>query len=239
MTPERTVVSIVLLGHFKPTEFELQRLSKERVISEEDVAATAYEMLVPEQAVILVLPWGKFSVVSDRLSVDITQVPYVRGADLVMKLLREISPGALVSKFGINLVVHYRFPDMEARDRFACKLVPPEGWGTFGDLVRKSFNEAGRRHGGLTRVTMRQAQPSDRSAGWLDVTVEPSALIANDRGVALSLNDHYELSIEDRERVKGSPRAVCEELLSLLEKNFDTSIERSYDICSDLTREFS
>lgn len=234
MKPEQTAVSVVLIGNFKPAEFRLDSLEKANVLGSPDQAAASYEALVPDQVVVLVLPWGKMSVVVERLVVEVTQVPYVRGADLVLKLLNDVSPSSTVLKFGINMVCHYKFPSVAERDAFASRLVPPRAWGPFGAIVEKSFDEDSDRHGGVMKVQMRQARPPDRSAGWIDVTLEPSQLIPNNQGVAISLNDHYELSIERVAELRGSTRASSEELLGLLESNFDASVNRSFEICDGL-----
>ena len=236
MKPEQSSVSLVLLGVFQPVDFSLQRFHEAKLLGEAELANVTYELLVPGQAMNLLLPWGKFSIVAERLSIETTQVPYVRVCDMAMKLLREVSPSAMVAKLGINLTAHFKFADAATRDRFASRLVPPEAWGSHGEAVRKSFSESGDRHGGVMRVTMRQARPPDRSTGWLDVTVEPSTQIATEQGVAITLNDHYELSKEDLDRLRGNGRAVSEELLNTLASSFDLSVERSLGICEELTK---
>lgn len=79
------------------------------------------------------------------------------------------------------------------------------------------------------RITMRQAAPADRTKGWIDVTAEPSRLFGN-QGVAITVNDHYEVSLEQAESLR-SQRAISEVLLGMVERDFDNSVERSFRIC--------
>lgn len=239
MKPELTAVTIVLLGRFSPADFDLRRLESSKAVAKAEIKQSEYELLVPDQAVGVVFPWGKLTVVPERMVVETAQVPYVRVADLALKLTREISPTSLIAKFGINVTSHYKFQDVGARDRFASRLAPTPNWGAFGQLVQESFRESGDKHGGLMRVTMRQALPPGRSAGWLDITVEPSPALPRDVGVAVMANDHFETSEEDLERFRNSARAVSDMLLDQLASNFDKSIERSFDVFNGLVVEAS
>jgi hypothetical protein len=233
MKPEQTQVSVVLLGKFHTPDFELPAISASGALGAAEQNMSTYEALLRNQVSQILLPWGKLTALVDRLQVEVTQVPYVRGVDLVLKLMHDVSVASLVNKFGINLTAHYRFDDISARDNFAKRLVPPSAWGSFGSTVEKSFGEKHDLHGGLMRVTMRQARPDERPAGWIDVTVEPSALIGGDQGVSITVNDHYEpagdVNPEGTKR-----RAISEQFLSLLEENFDESVERSLRICDDI-----
>ena len=235
MKAEITAATLVLLGRFRPSDFTIEQLIRGKVLSKDELSAAQYEILLPDQAVTVVLPWGKVFAVEERLMVEVSQPPFIRGCDFALKTLNDIAATSTVFKFGINLVSHYRFESIGARDNFARRFAPLEPWGDFGAVVEKSFKEDGARHGGVMRVTMRQAVPSDRSAGWLDVTIEPSPAIENHLGVAISTNDHYELGPEEVKDSRGTPRAVSEQMLNLLSSSFESSIERSFQICESLT----
>lgn len=234
MKPEQSSVSLVLLGRFKPAEFELRRLTELKALPKSDLEGAQYEALLRDQAVSFLLPWGKLTVLTEKLQMDVTQVPYVRGADLVLRLMHEVAPASTVLKFGINLTSHYRFVSIPDRDKFASRLVPPAGWGKFGQRVEATFSLEGRKHGGLTIVTLRDANPPDRSGGWIDVNVQPSPLVPNDLGVAVGINDHFELSAEEVDRFMAQDRAVSEHLLGMLEKSFDASLQRSFEIADSV-----
>lgn len=229
MKPAQTGVSVVLLGTFNVSDFELDRIRSVKALSENDIEQAHYDGLLREQLVGVTLPWGRMQALTDRLSAEVANAPFVRGPDLLLKMLRDASPASIVTKFGINLTSHYRFDSIEVRDEFAVRLAPPKAWGWFGGEVEKSFIERDDKHGGLMRITMRQAAPSDRSKGWIDVTVEPSRLFGN-QGVAITVNDHYEVSPEEAGSLR-SQRAISEVLLAIVEGRFDTSVERSFRIC--------
>jgi hypothetical protein len=229
MKPAQTGVSVVLLGTFKVSDFELDRIGSAKALSENDLEKAHYDGLLREQIVSVTFPWGKMQALTERLIVEVANAPFVRGPDLLLKMLRDASPSSTVTKFGINLTSHYRYDSIEARDAFAIRLAPPNAWGWFGDEVEKSFKERDDKHGGLMRITMRQAAPGDRTKGWIDVTAEPSRLFGN-QGVAITVNDHYEVSQEEAESLR-SQRAISEVLLAKVEDCFDNSVERSFRIC--------
>lgn len=229
MKPAQTGVSVVLLGTFKVSDFEVDRIRSVKALSENDLEQAHYDGLLRDQLVSVTFPWGKLQVVADRVSMEVANAPFVRGPDLLLKMLREASPTSVVTKFGINLTSHYRYDSVEARDAFAVRLAPPNAWGWFGDEVEKSFKERDDKHGGLMRITMRHAAPGDRTQGWIDVTAEPSRLYGN-QGVAITVNDHYEMSPDEAGPLR-SPRAISEVLLDRVGGGFDKSIERSFGIC--------
>jgi len=232
MTPEQTSVSIVLVGVFRPALFTLDELERNQALPATDLAAAKYRALLLDQVVSFALPWGLLTATADRLIVEISQVPYVQGLDLLSRLIRDHAPGSIVTMFGINMTSHYKFPDVAARDAFATRLAPTSPWGGFGRLIEESFPESGDKHGGLIHLTMRHANVDDRESGWIDVKVEPSPLIPNSQGVAMFVNDHFAPAVSaDASRVK---RATSEELLSLLERIFDQSIERSFKILNSV-----
>jgi hypothetical protein len=234
MKPELTAVAIVLLGRFNPSDFDFQHLRDAKAVANAELERSAYEILLPGQAIGIAFPWGKLQVVGERMVLETAQVPFVRLVDLALKLTREISTGSLVSKVGINVTSHFKFADVAARDRFATHLAPARNWGDFGKVVADSFSQSGNMHGGLMRATMRQASPPDRSAGWLDVTVEPSAALGQDVGVAVMTNDHYESSEEEQTALRRNARALSDLLLDQLGRNFETSVERSLEISRNI-----
>ena len=227
MKPELRVLTLVLVGRFASKPVSIKSLVDSKAIGQGDANSAEYELLIPDHALAISFPWGRLQIEPERLVVETAQVPYVRALDLASKIVAELAPTSVCVKFGINVTSHYRFMSMTERDVFACKMAPPASWGEFGAKVEASFKETGDKHGGLMRLTMRQAIPEDRAAGWLDITIEPSAAIKDNAGVAVMTNDHYELSTEEAKDLKGSARAISEQLLETLNQCFDLSIERS------------
>lgn len=96
----------MLLGTFKVSDFELDRIRSVKALSENDLEQAHYDGLLREQMVSVNFPWGKMQALTDRLSVDVANAPFVRGPDLLLKMLRDASPASTVTKFGINLTAH-------------------------------------------------------------------------------------------------------------------------------------
>lgn len=230
MKPESRSVSVVLVGSFKPSDFVMGSLQHAKALSASDLSKSTYIALLADQAVEIELPWGKLLALSDRFSVELSQVPYVRAADLVSKCLRDVSPSATVTKVGINVISHYRFANMYERDKFAVRLVPPLAWGTFGKEVLESMKMADDRHGGIIDVTMRMGRPDDREIGWIDARIQQSTLIPQNAGAAVSINDHYECLSADKSGVQLPARLISERLLELVESRFDQAIERLFQL---------
>lgn len=235
MKPELRLVTIVLVGRFDPTKFSPQLLQEAKAIGAGEASAAQYELLLPGQALSIAFSWGKFQVERERLIIETSVVPYIRILDLAVKIAREIAPLSVVTKFGINVTGHYKFSSVGARDDFATMLVPTKNWGKFGETIQASFKEEGEKHGGLMRVTMRQALPEGREAGWLDLSVEQSAVIENSQGVSIMTNDHYELSSKRFEGVQAKPMEITNLLIDTLILQFETSISRSIEIADSLT----
>ena len=84
------------------------------------------------------------------------------------------------------------------------------------------------------RVTMRQALPADRQAGWFDVTIEPSAAIENNQGVVVQTNDHYDVVATDVELTTSKQIEVTNSMTELLLTHFEQSIGRSIEVSDSL-----
>jgi hypothetical protein len=234
MKPELRLVTIVLLGQFDPGKFSIPFLQDQKAIGQADAAGAQIDILLPGQVIALAFGWGKLRVERERLLVETSVVPYVRVFDLAVKAVREIAPHSVVGKFGINVTSHFRFPSIGARDEFAMKLVPTQNWGAFGKAVNDSFKQEGDKHGGLMRVTMRQALPEGREAGWLDVTIEPSSAIENNQGVVVQTNDHHDLASPPDEPTRAKAIEITNSMIDLLASRFEKSVEHSIRVSESL-----
>jgi hypothetical protein len=186
----------------------------------------------------IAFPWCVFGLTGNRLSVDTSQVPYVRAADLASKFIREIAPNSKVEKLGINVILTYGYADFTKRDQLGQRLVPPTNWGSWGTEVQNSqtFPATDPRHGGLLNVGMRQGKPDSRDAGWIDVQIAPGMSSAGSHDVIIAINDHYEAStnLGDKPSSRLSEAAITASLMDQLESNFDASIERSLFIANEI-----
>lgn len=236
MKAKLTSITVVMVGRFTPSDFGPSELAEKGAISEEEANAAIFTALLPNQMMSYRLPWGTVQVVEERLSVETTQTPYIRAADLVVKCLRDVARGCLVNKFGINFNAHFVLSSAKERDALGTRLAPPDSLGWWGLEVGKSLEKPvdDPQHGGLTALVVRQGQPDEREGGWIDVRIEPSSRFQND-GVFISVNDHYQLT----RGPKPDPSAVLsaegtDTLLKRLEGAFDSSVERSERIAQSV-----
>jgi len=224
-----TRTEIVMLGTFDPNDALPEKLAAARTLTPEEASSAKLKSLMVAQIVEYELEWGSVQSIPQRLIVKTTQAPFVRAADLALKLARE-SPKTVVTMFGINREYDYRFSSMAARDTLGIRLSPPGSWGAWGIEVEKEMREtAGDKHPGLLAATMRRVMPADREAGWVDATVM-AAGSATDVKVTVRINDHYAYSPEkDPENLSADSHASSRttRLLDTLFNNFDESVKRS------------
>ena len=239
MKASQISVSIVLVGTFKPASFTLGSLaSGNNLLSSADLQASQYLGLLVGQIVELkICSWGKLTVLPESCTLEVSEAPFVRAADLILRALRELAPESVVKKMGINTRCWYAYENPKDRDVVGMRLAPPENWGAWGKYVAKSIElpVADPKHGGLMAAVMRQGAPDDREAGYIDVRIESAAMTTAKltiHGIQVLVNDHFE-SAPDTDG-KDSDRVQTVKLLETLERVFDTSIERSIKIAEDV-----
>ena len=215
--PERSGVTVVLLGKFNPTIFTPAWFALHDLLPES--AAESAELKVGHPLVTAFsYDWLRLEVTAERFAVETLLAPYIRLCDLVARVFKEHLYHTPLNAFGINRAVHFRVKSFAVRDQMGKTLAPVEPWGALGrDLGLDG------EHGGMTSLTMSQVSPQGRpTGGKINVTVEPSNRIDQGLGVYVLVNDHY--ANDD-----ASPGAG-ERLMGLFEDNFDTSLKRSDSI---------
>ena len=213
--PEISGVSIVLLGDFNPAIFTPAWFALHKLLPE-SVANNAELQVAHQQATAFDADWLQLRVVTDQFSAETSQAPYIRLCDLVLRVFKEHLHHTPLKALGINRSVHFRVGSFAERDRIGRTLAPIEPWGTWAKQIGLDGE-----HGGMRSLTMTQINPEGRAKGdSINVTVEPSNRVGEGRvGIYVSVNDHY--SIENP-----SP-GTAQQLMGLLEENFETSIKRS------------
>ncbi len=210
--------TVVLLGNFNPQIFSPAWFEKYELLTEDEGASAAVQIIMPEVAQFTA---GGFSIFVDRERFSASAVTSAVGIkDLVLKTFGDYLYHTPVHSLGINRDVHFKLPSQEVRMRLGRMLAPLAPWGEWGAEIEKG---SGPTEGGMASITMKQVGIADRPKGYLQTTVQPSVKLPRPVGVYFQVNDHYE--IEDRENLAG-----CEEILSLLEANFEHSIERAESI---------
>lgn len=237
MKPDSSVVSIVLVGTFAPSKFLLPALAESDVLSSGDIASASYEMLLKDQAVQITFPWGSMAVLQDRFTIEVAQAPYVRGADLLLKCVREVATGSVVRQMGINLKADYIYQDPAARDMLGRRLMPASAWGAWGKGVEKSQDlpATSLMHGGLACAVLRQQKKEVNGVeGYVDARVDAARPTSAGWGVFVSVNDHYQASGPSSGGYKTSDAVATAALLDVLQDSFDESVASSIEIANGI-----
>jgi len=217
--PEVGSVAIVLLGAFNPAILRPEWFAKSDLVTAE-AAANAEVQVIHREIAIMRMDWVSIQSQTERFIATIEVAPFIRVHDLVMRMYRDFLPHTPLWALGINRRVEFNVKDHASQIRIGRTLAPPSAWGEWGQQIDKQFDEAGTKpHGGMASLTMREQRFEDRPKGFINARVEPS--LRNLRtAVVVDINDHYE--VEDKEKVDGA-----NDIMTLLERNFDDSIKRS------------
>jgi hypothetical protein len=197
-------VTVVFLGDFNPKIFQPAWFAAEDLIRKREAEEATLEIIHPE-VVSFTLEWLKLQVTRERFFVSTTQEPY-------HEVLRDLILGTFgllrhtpIQKMGINRDMHFRMPSEDAWHAFGHRLAPKALWQGILDTP------------GMRSLSMEGRRP-DAYKGYIRVQVEPSVRIHP--GVYIKINDHYE--VEDLRSVVG-----CEEILTLFERSWTESLQRS------------
>jgi hypothetical protein len=240
---ESSKTEVILVGRFTPDDVHPKKLADANIISEFDAKSVTFNGLLQNQLVDFVLgDWAAVQAVGQRLSFVSSQAPYVRIADLALKVVRETMKAPAVTMLGINREFQYRFPTTESRDAFGTRLSPLEAWGDWGKAIKEEFTPgalAVGKHGGLMSIQMREADLDDREAGWIDTSLTSAFVAGSPLGVLIRVNDHYQCSdLKDPQNLSkdGHELSRTGRLLDALLSQFDSSIQRSDNIVSGLMK---
>jgi len=240
---ESSKTEVVLVGRFAPDEVHPTKLVETNTLTEVEAKLATFNGLLKGQLVDFALDWATVQAVTQRLVFTSSQAPYVRIADLALRVVREALKAPAVTMLGINREFQFRFASSDARDAFGTRLAPPEAWGDWGKEVRTELTPAtmeANRHGGLISIQMRQAIPDDREAGWIDLTVASAVVAGSKLGVLIRANDHYQCSDSaDPPTLSkdGHEASRTERLLEALLTRFDKSVHRSDAIVNGLVKQ--
>lgn len=240
MKADHTFATVVLVGDFAPAKLTLEELKKGGVLSKPDLDDATYHGLLKDEVVDIAFgSWGRITALKKTVSIQINEAPFIRGADLALRCIRELAPTSTIQMLGINVTSFYKFTDLNVRDKVGRALAPPSNWGVWGKEIedsQSSYSPSDSRHGGLIKISMRQGVTDDRPAGYIDVHLESAVRQQNEKtdiGIQIMVNDHYQVN-QEGENGEDSSRVVTAKLLDILEANFDTSIERAITISNDV-----
>jgi len=230
--PEISCASIVLVGKFNMLEFLPKYLIENNVIQIKDLKDMDWNTYIPSQRLDFEFLWGQVIVTPTQLIVKAKATPYISTSDFIRSALLCASDEVKVFAMGINLEGDFKLEYSYQRDNIGTKLVPPSAWGKWGeevDMQLKKFPDP-KKHGGMVSATMRKHRVDEKGLyGFTDVHVKPSAVYL-ETGVYLSINDHYQMDekiVTASELAQGDFTDRKNELMQLLDQNFDTSIASS------------
>jgi len=215
--PENNGVSIVLVGSLNPAIFHPSWFAANDLLSKSDIESAEVEIIHRNIAMFKVGDWLRIQVEPNRFLAETTEPPFVRLFDLVVRTFREALIHTPINKMGINRRVHFSVGDEETRNKIGMKLAPQEAWGEWASHI--AGGEKGN-HGGMTSLSMTQANLDDRENGYITAKIGPSKSVKNAAGIFIQVNDHYEMTKDD-------PLAGATPMIDMLSKQFDASIRRS------------
>src|SRR5450759_943091 len=190
-----TKVSIVLIGEFNPDNFLPKKLAEGGVIPNKIAESASIIAFLSGQITQFNLGWVELAAYKTKLQVSCAEAPYIRICDLVMKALNDFSPQSTVSQFGINVEFNHDFGNFVDRNKFGCRIAPPEAWGAWGQVLRASMTgkECGTPlQGGAMSVHMRKPFEVDEGVtGWQDAIVTRSSQYKT--GITISCNNHHQM----------------------------------------------
>jgi hypothetical protein len=240
---ETSRLDLVIVGRFAPDEAVPEALASAKVISSNEAQKAVFKNLVAGKIAEFSLTWGTLQTTEQRLIAQTSEAPYVRIADLAIKVIKEAQTSPFVTMFGVNREFVYKYSSIADRDQLGMRLSPPSAWGKWGTEVERNIMSTQSepiKHGGLMNASMRQIKWDDRENGWVDVTVSSILGTSTDGyGVTIRVNDHYQFSDEFDPKVlsdDGHRASRTDRLLDALVRNFDASIDRAESIVNGLVQ---
>jgi hypothetical protein len=173
---ERESVSVVVLGRFNPAIFSPAWLRLRKLIGQTDSDQANLQVILPVFSSFST-DWFQLQAREDLLQLSTSMVQdFDRLRDLAVGILTVLGETP-VHSVGINREIHWLASSVDAYHVFGDALAPKEFWG-------KELKLPG------TQTVAIQATRPDLWAGWIQVTVQPSAVVRL-LGIFAQYNDHY------------------------------------------------
>jgi hypothetical protein len=223
--PELSSAAIVLVGQFNPTIFQPYWFAANELVSEEAAKSAQISVIHPEVAAFTIDMYFNLQVTRNRFAIETAVAPWIVISDLAVRIFGGLLPHTPIGRMGINRTVHFRVKDETTREKIGVLLAPREPWGEFGKRVSGG---TGAKHGGLQSLSLLQRDVGDRPGGWIQAKLEPSSIIAEGRtGIFMEINDHYEIE-------NWAVPKDAQEIIGMLQKNFDSSVAESENIINQI-----
>lgn len=220
--PKFDNVSVVLLGSFNPGIFQPAWFAQHGMIGDKEAENPGDMLQLKDQVVTFRVGMFGLNVQPDRFDITSLDDPHEHIKDLVVSCFGEYLPHTPVSALGINRNVHFEVGNFEIRDYVGSRLAPKDAWGEWGKEIEKAHDETIDKRGGMLSITMLQNNLQlDGYKGSVQAKVEPSNRIEGNAGIFIHVNNHFELTDEEKP-VQGASSAV-----EALEAHWETSMNRA------------
>jgi hypothetical protein len=219
--PDDSSAGIRLTGKFNPAIFTPDWLAKPDLVGESVNPAAEIKLIHPEVAV-LESEWFRLTVTKERFSVDTTEAPLIRIADLTGRIFGNILIHTPIWHLVINRSVHFSAGTEGVQHQIGRVLAPLEPWGWWGERIEKAS-----RRSGLARLTMESSIEEKAFDRSVVVSVSPSQKIRPGIGIHVDVDDRY--GLPSAEKTIG-----CLEIISKLSSAFESSVKQSEAIVDQI-----
>jgi len=209
--------NIVCIGSFNPLIFHPQWLARKEIIGDEAVNGATIKLSHMDISE-FELDFCKFQIVPEKFIIQSSDEPYFdKCIELVIQIFRVLRETPIY-QMGINLINHFQFQDEDSWHAFGDKIVPKVN---FWNKILTSPR--------LSQLNI-QANRIDDYSGYVMVTTGSSTRIKK-YGVALTVNDHFELCVKENRNEADASNA-----LEILEKKWGDSKTQATKITEEIIK---
>ena len=189
-TPEISNWSIALVGNFtpgifSPAWFDLHGVVKEEIAENAQIGAN--------DAAKFNIKLGDINIYADSgiFEIRTEYPPEDRILDIAITIFGELLPDTKITAFGIHRYVHFKAASSDKRLEMFREMAPEEYWGPIGMRIsrKRDFQT-----GGLKSIVIRETLDDDDCGGYMEVTVQPSAILGGKQGMFVFASRYYEMN---------------------------------------------
>ena len=216
--PELSSCSIILLGRFDPLVFQPYWLIAKGIESEANAPAKGKFIIVPQLAHYL-FDTREYRVEPESFRVSTTEAPWVKILEASTSIFGQHFKNIEISRFGVNISVHFKLADVASRTKLFRKLAPIKPWGEYGQAMEIEDPKIA---GGLVSLGMVKKSIFDGYS--LDTVVKTeTSVMAPETGVYMEVSCNHVL--HNLPAGHGSEQAI-----QLLGQRFNKSTEEAVRI---------
>ena len=221
---ELDTISIVLIGAFNPAIFHPLWFAAQEMLSREDAEA-AEVAVIHKDLTQFQARQVKISVEHQRFVATCAAIHRNIVRDLVLSCFGRVLVHTPLGLMGINRELHFNCGSERNRSAFGFAIAPLEPWGKWGEEIAKNVKEDKRR-GGMMRIQIREEPRPDKFTGYVQVEVQPSALIRNMSGIWVQTNDHFQF--------ENNEEHPAQEAMETLETVWESANAKAESIIEDI-----